>query len=201
MPAPRDEADAPVTAPEAEPATRTGPDTDTGSTPDAGTHGDEAQESDAPEPDPDHTYALTRALRDYVTAVATAVGVPADGTTFEVTDTLTAYLALGHRVPEHPDHDLMLVWDERQGWSVRVETDPGEPPVVLARGGDDPVPHPEAVARLVAGSAARRANTPAAVPRRLDRAALAERMEWRGGAWPPPDRPLRTFPLADAGGV
>ncbi|MBY8849925.1 DUF6292 family protein [Saccharothrix longispora] len=153
------------------------------------------------DPDPDHTQALTRALREYVRAVAVAVGVPADGTTFEVTDTITAYLALGQQAPEHPGRDLMLVWDERQGWSVSVETDPGESPVLLARGGDDPVPHPEAVARLVAGSAARRAGAPAVAPRQLDRAALAERMEWRVGAWPPPDRPLRTFPLADSGGA
>jgi hypothetical protein len=121
---------------------------------------------------------LATALRAYVRTVAAAVGVPANGTSCEVTDTATAYLALSRRWHAHPDRDLMLVWGERQGWGVAVETDPGEPPVVLAYLSGDPVPHPDEVARFVTESIAssgvgRRmvALSPAA-----DRAILTERM-------------------------
>lgn len=105
---------------------------------------------DLPEQDAgpaDHTMAL--ALDEYVRAVAEEVGVPPEGTSCEVTDTATAYLALARRGSKHPDRDLMLIWNERQGWIISVETDPTEPTIVLARLGGDPVPQPAAVASFV----------------------------------------------------
>ncbi|MFC6094901.1 DUF6292 family protein [Saccharothrix lopnurensis] len=127
----------------------------------------------------DGAHVLARALRDYVWAVAEAVGVPRDGTTCEVTDTATAYLALGCRSADHPDHDVMLVWSASQGWSVLVETSPAEPPVVLARSTDDLVPAPEAVARFVTDSITRRGTgrPPVALPSHADWSDLAQRME------------------------
>jgi hypothetical protein len=119
------------------------------------------------------TDGLAAALRPYVRAVATAVGVPADGTTCEVTDTATAYVALSRRWHAHPDRDLMLVWGEREGWGIAVETAPGETPVVLAYLSGDPVPHPDHVAAFVADSLAssgvgrRMVVLPATVDRRL----------------------------------
>jgi hypothetical protein len=121
---------------------------------------------------------LATALRPYVHAVAAAVGVPADGSTFEVTDTATAYIALSRRWHAHPDRDLMLVWGERQGWGVAVETVPGETPVVLAYLSGDLVPHPDDVARFVAdslvSSGVRRRMV--AIPATVDRGRLTERM-------------------------
>jgi Family of unknown function (DUF6292) len=93
---------------------------------------------------------LQLGLAGYLRAVAEAVGVPAEGTTFEISDTATAYLALNRRWPSRPGRDLMLVWSERIGWMVSVETDPGEAPMAIAYvGGSDPLPEPAAVARFV----------------------------------------------------
>ncbi|MGK4593747.1 DUF6292 family protein [Amycolatopsis japonica] len=128
-----------------------------------------------PEPD---ARTLERALGAYVRAVAAAVGVPDESTTVEISDTATAYLGLPRRWPGRPGHDVMLVWNERRGWSLAVETDPGAAPIVLAHHGDDVVPAPDAVARFVADTAVGRppghapAEPPAAVPRRV----LAERL-------------------------
>ncbi|MEV6825124.1 DUF6292 family protein [Amycolatopsis sp. NPDC051102] len=100
---------------------------------------------------------LERGLGEYVRAVAAAVGVPDESTTVEISDTATAYLGLPRRWPDRPDHDVMLVWSERRGWSLAVETDPADAPVVIARhGGDDLVPPPGAVARFVADTVAGR---------------------------------------------
>ncbi|MEU4805893.1 DUF6292 family protein [Actinosynnema sp. NPDC023587] len=89
---------------------------------------------------------LTVGLAGYVYAVAEQVGVPPEGTEYEVSDTATAYLGLA----EGAGRDLMLLWSELHGWSIAVETDPSEPPVVLARLGVSLVPPPRAVARFVA---------------------------------------------------
>ncbi|MGW5053683.1 DUF6292 family protein [Actinokineospora sp. NPDC004072] len=123
----------------------------------------------------DCTHSLGRALAGYVEAIADLLGVPAEGTTWEVTDTATAYLALTGRSPDHPGREVMLVWAESRGWAVSIETAPGEPPIVLARSGAV-VPPPAEVARLVADSLARRAPARCARPARLSRPALAERL-------------------------
>ena len=93
---------------------------------------------------------LSRGLAGYLRAVAGAVGVPEEATSFEISDTATAYLGLSRRWPARPGEDLMLVWSEGNGWAVAVETAPGEPPMVLAwLGGTDAVPEPAVVARFV----------------------------------------------------
>lgn len=99
----------------------------------------------------DGAATLRGGLAGYVRAVASAVGVPFEATEFEISDTATAYLALNVRWILRPSRDLMLLWDELHGWSVAVETTPGESSVVLGYfGGDDVVPAPQAVARFVA---------------------------------------------------
>jgi len=99
----------------------------------------------------DSATALRQGLAGYVRAVATVVGVPPEATGFEVSDTVTAYLGLAQRWALRPGRDLMLVWSERDGWYVAVETAPAEPPVVVDfLGGVDVVPAPQAVAWFVA---------------------------------------------------
>jgi hypothetical protein len=94
---------------------------------------------------------LGSGLAGYVHAVAARVRVPAHGTGFEISDTITAYVGLNERWSRFPGRDLMLVWGERHGWCIAVETDPTEVPVVLAYlGGADVIPAPDAVARFVA---------------------------------------------------
>jgi hypothetical protein len=97
----------------------------------------------------DGQVPLSKRLAVYVSQVATALGVPTEATGYEVTDTATAYLGLDRRSRARPDHDLMLVWDERLGWYVAVETTPTEAPLVIAYLVGDTVPTPAAVARFV----------------------------------------------------
>jgi hypothetical protein len=92
----------------------------------------------------DDSRLISQGLAGYVQAVAEEVGVPPEGTEFEVSDTATAYLGL-----EGPGRDLMLLWNEQRGWSIAVETDPTEAPVVVAHLGLPLVPPPDAVARFV----------------------------------------------------
>jgi hypothetical protein len=107
--------------------------------------------------EPDLIRALERGLGAYVQAVAVELGVPAEGTTVEISDTATAYLALSRSWPGRPRHDVMLLWSERRGWTVAVETAPTEDPVVLARWpGEDLVPSPVEVAGFVDDAAAGR---------------------------------------------
>jgi hypothetical protein len=116
-------------------------------------------------------------LATYVHQVADAIGVPSEATGYEVTDTATAYLGLDQQWPTNPDHDLMLVWDERLGWYVAVETTPAETPVVVGYLEGDTVPTPAEVARFVAGAACGAGMTrirPVLAP--VERTELAERM-------------------------
>jgi len=131
--------------------------------------------------EPDMIRALERGLGEYVRAVAAAVGVPAESAMVEVSDTATAYLGLPRSWLGPTDRDVMLVWSERRGWSIAVETRPAEVPMVIAHlGGDDLVPSPRKVAQFVADSAAGRhvgQERPAFVT--VDaRGALAERLSY-----------------------
>ena len=101
-------------------------------------------------PAADDPQALRRALAAYVREVAAAVGVSAEGTSCEVADTVTAYVALSGRSERFPGRDLMLVWSERQGWTVAVETAPGETAQVVGCLGGEVTPAPESVRRFVA---------------------------------------------------
>lgn len=129
---------------------------------------------DDPAPKP---VSLTRQLAVYVRQVAAAVRVPAEATGHEVTDTATAYLALDQRCHAHPDRDLMLVWDERLGWYIAVETTPTEPAEVVAYLDGDAVPPPSAVARFVAETTTGQPGTRVRpVPSPTERTTLAEHM-------------------------
>lgn len=120
---------------------------------------------------------LHRRLAVYVRQVATAIGVPAEATGYEVTDTATAYLGLDQRWATHPDHDLMLLWDERLGWYIAVETTPAEAPVVLAYLHGDTVPPSATVARFVTDTAGgRHASRIRPLQPPIERAALADKM-------------------------
>jgi Family of unknown function (DUF6292) len=124
--------------------------------------------------------AFSQALARYVGQVAAAVAVPADAVGYEVSDSATAYLGLAARLSDHAGRDLMLVWDERLGWYVGVETRPDETPLVICYFGGESVPPIAAVARFVADAlAGRRPNRLRPVLAPSDRITLARRMAER----------------------
>lgn len=90
-----------------------------------------------------------QALHAYVTRVATGLGLGPESWFCEFTDVRAAYLALAGRLPEAPDRDAALVWDDRLGWSVAIETGSAEDLLVLAWFGADPLPAPEDVVAFV----------------------------------------------------
>lgn len=89
------------------------------------------------------------ALHAYVDAVAHGLGVRSEYTSCAISDSASAYLALEERLPNFPDRDLALIWDERHGWAAAIESSCGEDLIVLAFLGREPVPSPAAVAEFV----------------------------------------------------
>ncbi|MFC0541977.1 DUF6292 family protein [Kutzneria chonburiensis] len=97
--------------------------------------------------DPDSLTA--RGLSRYVSDVAATLRVPRHAVHHEVSELSSAYLALHRRSPMFPELDLMLLWDERHGWSVALETAPADGPVVLAYLGGDVLAEADEVHRFV----------------------------------------------------
>ncbi|PKW00177.1 hypothetical protein ATK30_0264 [Amycolatopsis echigonensis] len=120
------------------------------------------------------TPTLDSALAGYVSQVAERVGIPLDAVTHEVTDTATAYLGLVSRTAGHPEHDLMLVWDERLGWSIAIEPRGDDQPPAICRLRGHIAPPPGAVAQFVADVLdGHRDGQLSPVPAQLDRTTLA----------------------------
>lgn len=88
-----------------------------------------------------------RGLVHYIELVAAAVGAGRGGTLVSLELPATAYLALDERLPGYPDHDVALIWHERTGWSIGIES--GREIVTLGQLGGDVVPPPQLVARFV----------------------------------------------------
>ena len=108
---------------------------------------------------PDWLYRDTAEadLRAYLAAVARAVGVGPEAGTVDLGPPLSAYLAVDHRLAAHPDRDAALLWDERYGWAVAVETHSREDLIIVDHLGAPAVPPPARVARFLADVARRRA--------------------------------------------
>ncbi|AHH97979.1 DUF6292 family protein [Kutzneria viridogrisea] len=124
--------------------------------------------------DPHSQSAL--GLGCYVAAVAEALQIPEHAVGFEVCELSSAYFALSVRSPNFPEHDLMLLWDERYGWSIGVETDPAALPVTLAYLGGDLLPDPESVREFVEDLVHSRYPGQPDPPRFTERATLPTRL-------------------------
>ncbi|WP_199730277.1 DUF6292 family protein [Amycolatopsis panacis] len=123
------------------------------------------------------TPNLETALAGYVRQVAEQVGVPLDAVTHEVTDTATAYLGLTSGTADRPHRDLMLVWDERLGWSVAIEPRGNDQPPEICHLRDHIAPPPGTVAQFVTDVLdGHRGGQLSPVPPQLDRATLAAHM-------------------------
>ncbi|WP_020657770.1 DUF6292 family protein [Amycolatopsis benzoatilytica] len=120
------------------------------------------------------TPDLEIVLADYVRAVAQRAGIPLHAVTHEVTDTATAYLGLARGTADSPRRDLMLVWDERLGWSIAIEPRGNDHPPVICHLSGHVAPPPGTVAQFVADVlGGRLSGQLSPVPARLDRPALA----------------------------
>lgn len=89
-----------------------------------------------------------RGLDRYVSLVADALDLTATAYYTESQPPVHVYLALNARLPDFPDRDTALTWDECQGWAGAVESVSGDDLVVLAYLGHDILPAPHLVARF-----------------------------------------------------
>lgn len=105
-------------------------------------------------------FEFTRALRAYTAAVGSACGAGPESCTVDTGTPASAYVALDGRLPRFPDRDLALVWDERHGWALAVETHSAEDLLVLGYLGRDLLARPAEVARFAAESLAGRPGQP-----------------------------------------
>jgi len=95
--------------------------------------------------------ALLR-LHDYLAAVCGQFGIGLESCAVDEDSPVSAYVALDVRLPRHPDRDLALLWDERHGWSLAIETHSGEDLLVLGYLGGPVAPPPERIHRFVAAA-------------------------------------------------
>ncbi|WP_154676173.1 DUF6292 family protein [Amycolatopsis benzoatilytica] len=90
-----------------------------------------------------------RALAAYVRAVGQALGVPAADTASEVTDLVCGHVFLTSLRPGHPARELVLLWDDTNGWRLARETGPAGGLRVVAAFSGELYPDPAAVAAFV----------------------------------------------------
>lgn len=93
---------------------------------------------------------LHRALRGYLDAAAHQLGVGLESCTLDLDLPTSAYLALDRPLPEFPDRELALLWDEVHGWAAAIETHSGEDLIVVSYLDTTTVtPSPRLLARFV----------------------------------------------------
>jgi hypothetical protein len=80
----------------------------------------------------DTSHAEALSLARYMAAVVAEIGVEPSAAWHEYGPPSSAYVALPDRSPDDPDRFLMLQWTDEDGWSLAVEPDGPEMPVVLA---------------------------------------------------------------------
>lgn len=97
----------------------------------------------------DFDSAAARGLREYVRLVAAALGLRGQCWLVQLESPANVYIALDERLRLCPTRDVALIWDEEHGWSLGVETNPGQNLLVLGYIGENVLPAPEAVARAV----------------------------------------------------
>jgi hypothetical protein len=87
-------------------------------------------------------------LRRYVDDVLDAAGLSGYGVIDHADESSTAYVAVDGRVAGYPGHDVALLWDQDEGWSVAAEN-PADGSLVVIDRLAGPRQKPAAVARWV----------------------------------------------------
>lgn len=70
-------------------------------------------------------------LRHYLASVAELVGVGCEACSIQLDHPVCAYIAVDQRLPTFPQRDVALLWDERHGWALAIETHGGSDLIVL----------------------------------------------------------------------
>lgn len=109
---------------------------------------DAAQGSPGALPPLDRYAPAAWGMRRYVRLVAEALDLDPGACTWDLNRPVGAYLPLNARLPDRPDHDLALTWNEEDGWSAALEFTTRLEPVASLPG--DRLPEPSAVAAFVA---------------------------------------------------
>ncbi|MEV6714654.1 DUF6292 family protein [Lentzea sp. NPDC051208] len=107
----------------------------------------------------------TRGVRRHVRLVARALGLSPQCCCVQGERPSNAYVALDGRLPDFPGREVALLWDERHGWSLAIETHSGEDLIVVEQHGDELRPEPSSVARWA--RSALRGDGSAPVPNRV----------------------------------
>jgi hypothetical protein len=97
----------------------------------------------------DFDDSVARALRGYVRMVRQALGLRGECSYVQDDGPASAYIALDGRLSRFPGRDVALLWDERHGWSLAIETHSGEELFTVARLAQDVLPSPDTVAAWV----------------------------------------------------
>jgi hypothetical protein len=95
-----------------------------------------------------HALRAEEGLRRYVHRVADGLGVGLEGVWSELADEAAAYIALDEQLPSRPGRDVALVWDDRRGWAIAVETRSGEDLLMVAWYGPELLPAAQEVVRF-----------------------------------------------------
>ncbi|ANN22032.1 hypothetical protein SD37_25755 [Amycolatopsis orientalis] len=85
-------------------------------------------------------------LHRYVRRVSRELGLHGDAFCTQAEPMAGAYIALDRRLPDRPDRDVALVWNEQHGWALAVETTSGEDLIVVGYLGDELLAPPRSVA-------------------------------------------------------
>src|SRR5437762_983395 len=101
--------------------------------------------------EPEFDPLPARGLSRYIDLVGRALGLAGTGSYVHWDPPANAYIALGERMSLFPTSDTALIWDERHGWAIGIETSASEDLVVPAYVGDDVLPAPRVVAECVRG--------------------------------------------------
>ncbi|MEV6824640.1 DUF6292 family protein [Amycolatopsis sp. NPDC051102] len=97
-----------------------------------------------------YQHPAVPALLGYLLDVTAELGIGLESCTVDHDSPISAYVALDTRLPQYPDRDLALLWDEVHGWAAAIETHSGEDLIVLRYlGGPTVAPAPSRVARFV----------------------------------------------------
>jgi hypothetical protein len=87
--------------------------------------------------------------RQYAWRVTQELGLSGESSCVDRDNPLRLYIAVDGRLPEHPDHDVALLWTKCHGWSLAVEEPGAAEVVVVAHLGGAIEPPPRTVARWV----------------------------------------------------